>query len=189
MSNFTVAQVEADVNYLMSSLDTNKRLIPSVAVLLRKSSFIPLLTILLSFISTAVFYFGSSWNEKTLDGFLHFFLTEGWVVVAPTIIIGAIFTLFTYNKLMMYLTVSDDVRSKSVILTHLQKLTVRIVKVFMLMMLVSVMLASTSPLFTFAIPVILLAMLFAIGLIVGAEINRLGTGLALEKISNLIKSI
>jgi hypothetical protein len=189
MANLTAVQVEADINLLIDSFDGKDRLIPSPPTLLKKSSVIPLLTIFLSFLSTIVFYFSSDWNEKTGAGFLHFFLTEGWVVVAPAAIIGVIFMLFTYSKLMMYFTVPENVRNKSIILKHLQRVTGRVIKSFIFMMMFSVILAGFSPWFTFAIPSLLFVMIFAVSLIVGAEINRLSIGLALEKISKLIKKI
>ena len=94
---------------------------------------------------------------------------------------------FTYSKLMMYFTVPEDVRKNSLILNHLQKITVRVVKFFIFMMFLSLVLAAFNPLFTFAIPALLFVMIFAMGFIVGSEINRFGTGLALEKVSSLIK--
>lgn len=189
MANLTTAQVEADVNYLMDSLGASNRLIPSASTLLKKSSVIPIVTIFLSFLSTVVFYFSAAWNEKNISGFLHFFLNEGWAVVAPAALIGVIFMMFTYGKLMMYFTVPEDVRSKSIILNHLHKVAGRVIKSFIIMMVLSVMLAAVSPWFTFAIPGLLFVMIFSVGLIVGSEINRLSAGIALEKISNLIKKI
>ncbi len=189
MSILTAAQVEADVNYLIDGLEANKRLIPASSALLKKSSVIPLLTIFMSALSTVVFYVSSEWSELSVADFFHFFMTEAWVVVAPAAIIGLFFILFTYNKLLMYYSVPEEVRKKSVILIHLKKITVRIVKLFIAMMVCSVVLAALSPWFTFAIPALLLVLIFAAGFIVGAEINRFGTGLALEKISKLINKI
>jgi hypothetical protein len=189
MGNFTVEQVEADVNYLMDSLDSNKRLIPSPSVLLKKASSIPLLSVALSFISTAVFYFSAAWNEKTITGYMHFLATEGWAVVVPTAIIGLFFVLLTYNKLLMYLTLPKDVRNKSIILQHLHKVTSRTITLFIFLMVCSVLLAAMSPWFSFAIPALLLIMMFAMGIAIGSEVSRLGSGMALEKISNLIKKI
>lgn len=187
MSNLTAAQVDADVNYLINSLEVNKRLIPSASFLLKKSSFIPLLAIVLSFLSDVVFYVSSEWSEVTVSGFFHFFMTEGWVVTVPTAIVGVFFVLFTYSKLMMYMTVPESVRNKSLILNHLRKVTSRVVKFFMFLMACSVILSALSPWFTFAIPGLLFALIFAVGFTIGAEINRFGTGLALEKISSLIQ--
>lgn len=189
MGNLTVEKVEADVNYLIDSFGSNKRLIPSSSDLLKKTSSIPLLAVVLSLISTVVFYFSSAWNEKTLAGYMHFLATEGWVVVVPTAIIGLFFILFSYSKIMMYLTFPEDVRSKSILLKHLGKITSRTVSLFVFLMMCSVVLAAISPWFSFAIPALLLSMLFAMGIIIGSEINRLGSGIALEKISNLIKKI
>ncbi|MCM2447854.1 MULTISPECIES: hypothetical protein [unclassified Rahnella] len=189
MGNLTVEQVEADVNYLMDSLDSNKRLIPSSSVLLKKVSLIPLLSVVLSFISTVVFYFSAEWNEKTITGYMHFLATEGWAVVVPTTIIGLFFVLLTYNKLLMYLTLPDDVRNKSIILQHLHKVTSRIISLFIFLMVCSGVLAAMSPWFCFAIPALLLVMMFAMGIVIGSEVSRLGSGMALEKISKLVKNI
>ena len=189
MGNLTVEQVEADVNYLMDSLDSNKRLIPSPSVLLKKTSFIPILSVVLSFISTVVFYFSADWNEKTIAGFIHFLATEGWAVVVPTTIIGLFFVLLTYNKLLMYLTLPEDVRSKSIILQHLHRVTRTTISLFICLMVGSVVLATISPWFSFAIPALLLIMMFALGIVIGSEVSRLGSGIALEKISQLIKKI
>ncbi|WP_261643061.1 hypothetical protein [Erwinia mallotivora] len=189
MSILTAAQVEADVNYLINGLEVNKRLIPAASTLFKKSSAIPLVTVLLSFLSTVVFYVSSEGNELGIAEFCHFFMTEAWVVVVPSAIIGLFFILFTYNKLMMYFSVPVEVRKKSIILNHLKEITARIVKVFISLMICSVILTPISPWFTFAIPGLLLVLMFATGLIVGAEINRFGTGMALEKISGLLKKI
>jgi len=189
MGNLTVEQVEADVDYLMDSLGSNKRLIPSPSVLLRTTSSIPLLSVVLSFISTVVFYFSADWTEKTTAGFLHFLATEGWVVILATAIIGLFFMLLTYNKVLMYFTLPEDVRNKSTILQHLNKVASRTVNLFVFLMMCSAALAAISPWFTFAIPALLLFMMFTVGIIISSEVNRLGSGMALDKISNLIKKI
>ncbi|NIG16232.1 hypothetical protein [Pantoea sp. Cy-640] len=189
MGNLTVEKLEADVNFLINSLDSSKRLIPSLSELLKKTSSIPLIAVALSFFSTVVFYFSSAWNEKTVAGYMHFFGTEGWVVVVPTAIIGLFFILLTYSKVTMYLTLPEDVRTESIILQHLCKVTSRTAFIFIFLMFCSVVLAALSPWFTFAIPALLLIMMFAMGIIIGSEINRLGSGMALEKISSLIKKI
>ena len=189
MGNLTVERVEADVNYLIDSLSSNKRLIPSSSELLKKTSSIPLFAVFLSLLSTVVFYFTSAWNEKSFAAYAHFFKSEGWVVVVPTAIIGLFFVLFSYSKIMMYMTLPQDVRNKSIVLQHIHKVTSKIIFLFIFLMMCSVVLAAISPWFTFAIPALLLLMMFAMGIIIGSEINRLGSGIALEKISNLIKKI
>ena len=134
MGNLTVEKLEADVNFLINSLDSSKRLIPSPSELLKKTSSIPLIAVALSFFSTVVFYFSSAWNEKTVAGYMHFFGTEGWVVVVPTAIIGLFFILLTYSKVTMYLTLPEDVRTESIILQHLCKVTSRTAFIFIFLM-------------------------------------------------------
>lgn len=78
---------------------------------------------------------------------------------------------------------------KSLLFSHLRKIVFRTVFFFLTMMLVSVILSSFISWFAFGVPALEFAMLFIVNLIIGMEINRLGAGLALEKISNLIKKI
>lgn len=189
MRNLTVKKLEADLNYLIEGLDSNKRFVPSLSEILKKTSSIPVVAVVLSFFSTVVFYFSSAWNEKTLAGFMHFFGSEGWVVVVPTAVIGLFFMLLTYSNVTMYLTLPEDVRTKSIILQHLSNIAIKTISSFIFLMISSVFLASISPWFTFAVPALLLIMMFFLGFIIGSEVNRLGSGMALEKISKLISKI
>jgi len=71
----------------------------------------------------------------------------------------------------------------------LRRISKRTVCVFLLLMLVSTILSVFKSWAALAVPALEFALLFAINMVVGAEINRLGAGLALEKISTLIKKI
>ncbi|MES4615579.1 hypothetical protein V2154_23825 [Ewingella sp. CoE-038-23] len=191
MSNFTRAEVDADIAMLTNKFSSGIRIIPSNSDLFKKCFFIPVIAFFLSCVSTLVFYFVSSIKYKYAysDGYINFLTSEGWVVIVPTVIVGVLFAFMTYNNLIMYMAVPEDIRRKSVILSHLRKLVKRTVALFLILMVFSALLSGLIPWLAFAIPALLFALLFAISLVVGSEINRLGAGLALEKISNLIKKI
>jgi len=191
MSNFTRAEVDADIAMLTNKFSSGIRIIPSNSDLFKKCFFIPAIAFFLSCVSTLVFYFVSSIKYKYAysDGYINFLTSEGWVVLVPTLIVGVLFAFMTYNNLIMYMAVPEDIRRKSVILSHLRKLVKRTVALFLILMVSSALLSGLIPWLAFAIPALLFALLFAISLVVGSEINRLGAGLALEKISNLIKKI
>jgi hypothetical protein len=56
-------------------------------------------------------------------------------------------------------------------------------------MIVSSLLSGISVWFALAVPALLFALFVVTSILVSAEINRLGAGMALEKISSLIKKI
>lgn len=189
MNNLTMANVDADISMLMDGFSSDKRFIPSVSKLLKISTFTPFLAGVLSFISVIAVYFSVYQERASLKGFWDFFTSEGWVVVAPTVIVGLLFSFMTYTNLMVYMTVPDSLRNKSIILNHLKKVAQRTVTVFLMLMALSALLSGVYSWMAFAIPGLLFILFFAVNLVVGAEINRLGAGLALKKISELINKI
>jgi ABC-type multidrug transport system permease subunit len=191
MSNFTRAEIDADIAMLTNNFSSGMRIIPSNSDLFKKCLFIPLISFLLSCVSTLTFYLVSSMKYKYAysDGYINFLTSEGWVLLVPTAIVGLLFAFMTYNNLIMYMAVPEDIRRKSVILIHLRKLVKRTVALFLILMIFSALLSGLIPWLAFAIPALLFVLLFAISLVVGSEINRLGAGLALEKISKLLKKI
>jgi len=90
---------------------------------------------------------------------------------------------------MMYMAVPEDARRKSILLSHLKKIAQRTVMIFLTLMVIATVCSSVINWLAFGIPLLLFILLFAVNLVVGAEINRLGAGIALEKISKLINKI
>ncbi|KAF6653080.1 hypothetical protein HFD91_21095 [Enterobacteriaceae bacterium EKM102V] len=189
MSNLTMAKIDADISMLMESLSSKHRLIPSSLKLLKLSLFVPTLALIAAFMSDVIGYVSLFGSQSSLEGYSLYFLSDGWAVVIPTLIIGVIFAFMTYNNLMLYMAVPSEARRNSLILSHLRRISKRTVCVFLLLMLVSTILSVFKSWAALAVPALEFALLFAINMIVGAEINRLGAGLALEKISTLIKKI
>lgn len=189
MSNLTVDKIDADIAGLMNGFGFDSRPIPSLFSLLRLSLFIPLLSAFFSLISILSIYLFYKGSDSSFGGYFSYLLSDGWIVVIPTVVIGLFFSFMTYNSLIMYMSVPKELRDKSVILGHLKKVACRTASAFLLLMLLTALLSGTYSRLAFAIPLLELVMFFAINLVVGSEINRLGAGLALEKISNLIKKI
>jgi len=189
MANLTMADVDNDVSMLMGSFRSNERHIPSFVRLLKTRASVPLLAITLSILSDINGYLSLYQKQASISGYYYYFLSDGFAVVVPTIVVGLLFSFMTYNNLMMYMAVPQDVRNKSVILSHIKKIVKRTVTLFLVLMIFSASLAGLTPWFSIAIPALLFVLLFAVNLVVSSEINRLGAGLVLEKISNLIKKI
>jgi hypothetical protein len=191
MSQFTKAEIDADMAILTEKLASGHTVIASASDLLKKSFFIPALSILLSLVNTWTFYYINSLKYKYAyaEGYIHFLTTDGLIVVIPTVIVGVIFSIMAYNNLLLYLAIPDDVRKKSLLFIHLRKIVFRTISFFLAFMFLSVILSSFISWFAFGVPVLEFALLFVVNLVVGMEINRLGAGLALEKISTLIKKI
>ena len=189
MQNLTVADVNADISMLMEGFSSDKRIVPSSSHLLKMSVTLPLTAISLSFLSAVIIFLTGYKVELTLLSFFDYFLSDGWIFVAPTIVVGLLFSLMTYNNIMLYLAVPEDIRQKSLLLSHFKLLAKRTILLFLKLMVAAIFLSGVSTWFAFAISGLLFALLFIVSLIVGSEINRLGVGIVVDKISSLVKSI
>lgn len=191
MSNFTRAEIDADIAMLTNKISLGGRIIPSNSDLLKKCFFIPIVSIFLSVFSTWVLYFidSSKYSYISSEGYANYLVSEGWVVIVPTAIIGLFFSFMVYNNLIMYLTLSEELRENSLVLRHLRKVVKRTVALLLVIMLISAILSGFISWLAFGVPAAELALFFIVNLVVGMEINRLGAGLALEKISSVIKKI
>ncbi|QKJ89287.1 hypothetical protein PMPD1_4389 (plasmid) [Paramixta manurensis] len=191
MANFTKAEIDADMAILTDKLSSGDRVIPSSSDLLKKCFFIPVISVVLSFVSTMIFYLVDSqrYPDVYSEGFLKFLTSDGWVVVVPTAIIGLFFSLMTYNNLIAYLTIPENVRQSSLILSHLKRVVKRTITFFLVFMLLSTISSGFISWMAFGVPASELALFFIVNIVVGMEVNRIGSGLALEKISSLIKKI
>lgn len=189
MKGLLATEVNADLTMLMDGFSIQNRIVPSASASLKLSMVIPLAAVLLSFISASVIYFTGYKPVLTLDGFAEYFLTDGWVFIVPTLVVGSVFTLMAYNNLLLYLAIPESFRENSLVVKHLSKLAKRTVSFFMILMMISTLLSFYSTWFAFAVTGLLFALLFTINLVVGAEINRLGAGIAIDKISKLVSKI
>ncbi|PIJ48161.1 hypothetical protein BOM23_24125 [Erwinia sp. OLMDLW33] len=189
MSNFTIAKINADISMLMESLSASERLIPSSGRLLKLSLLVPTTALIAAFISDIIGYTCLLGSQASLRGYYSYFLSDGWAIVIPTFIIGLLFAAMTYNNLTLYMVVPEHARRKSLILRHLRKIAKRTVGVFIFLMIGSAILSGFKAWYGLAIPALEFALLFTINIIIGAEINRLGVGIAVEKMSKLISNI
>jgi len=189
MANLTAAQVEADVDLLMGCLGANHREIPLASSLMKRSSMLPLFATVLSVLSTIVFYVSFYKEEASLAEFMHFFTSEGWYLSAITAGIGLFVFMMTYINQLTYLSLPSHVRKESLIVGHIGKIVKKSIATFCSLMILSCLLSGVSVWFAVAVPALLLAFFVVTSILVSAEINRLGAGLALEKISSLLKKI
>lgn len=189
MNNLTAERIDADINILLDGFSSNKRHIPSPLTLLRISILIPFISICLSFFSILLIYLSDKYVEQSFIGYFYYLLSDGWIVILPTLGIGGFFSLMTYNNLTMYEAIPKCLREKSLLIKHLKSVTKRTIYFFIALMLLASILSIYYSRAAFAIPALEFAMFFGISVVIGSEVNRLGAGIALEKISNLIKKI
>ncbi|TPG56811.1 hypothetical protein [Ewingella americana] len=189
MGNLTAAQIEADVNFLINGLDTEHRQIPSPTELMKRSAAIPFFSVLLSILSTVIFYASFDKDDASIKGFIIFLISEGWYLLAITAAVGLLVFLMTYNNQLTYMSLPLEVRSNSLLVSHLAKIVRKSIITFCTLMIISCLLSGLSAWFAIAVPVLLLSLFIVSSILVSFEINRLGAGLALEKISKLIKNI
>lgn len=189
MKSVMASDISADLSMLMDGFSSDTRMIPSSSSMLKKSLLIPAIAVMLSIISSAIVYFTGYKPQMDLQGFISYFMADGWIIVAPTIPIGLLFTLMAYNNVLLYMSVPENVRKKSLVIAHLKKIAKKTVTFFVTLMILATILSGYSNWFAFSISGLLFALLFVVNLLVGVEINRLGAGFAIEKISNFIKKI
>jgi len=184
MSNMTVCDIEADISKIMEGFASGKRLIPSSLSLLKVSLIIPVISVIISFLSVLALYISYGQN-----GYIDFVLSDGWIVIIPTAAIGLFFSFMAYSNLIMYMSVPEEIRRSSKILSHLRSVVSRTVTIFLSIMLISALIAGFYSRAAFLIPLLEFLLIFAVNIVVGSEINRMGAGFAIEKMSAFIKKI
>ncbi|MEJ5174668.1 hypothetical protein [Erwinia sp. MYb416] len=189
MKGLLASEVSADLTMLMEGFSMQNRIVPSASDSFKLSAVIPLTALFMSFISASVVYFTGYNPVLTLNAFVDYFLTDGWIFIAPTLVVGLLFTFMAYSNLLLYLAIPQSFRKRSLVVQHLKKVAKRIAGFFVLLMMISTLLSGYSTWFAFAVSGLLFALLFIINLVVVAEINRLGAGIAVEKINKLISKI
>ncbi|WP_028715675.1 hypothetical protein [Pantoea ananatis] len=189
MASLTTADVNADLDMLTNTFSSGKRIIPSNTDLLKACFYVPAISVLLSLLSTFSIFCFEFAKEMSLSHYWDFLMTDGWAVILPTAIIGLFFAFMAYNNLIMYMTIPAEVRVKSLILSHLKRVVQKTVFLFLTCMFISSVTAGFVPWFAFGVPALEFALLFVINIVIGSEVNRLGAGVALEKVSALLKKI
>lgn len=189
MKGFLASDISADLSMVLDGFSQDARIVPSAHEIFKLSALMPAVSLFLSFISLSIVYISGYKPTLNVNGFMQFFLSDGWVFLAPTVIVGLVFMLMAYNNMTLYLTIPEETRARSLVIEHLKKLVYRTVVFFAFLMLFSTFLSCYSTWFAFGVPALEFALLFAVNIVVGVEINRLGAGLVIEKISNLIKKI
>jgi len=189
MENLTVAKINADISMITDGFSSGDRVIPSPAKLLKASVLVPAIAVVLSFLSILTVYVSVYGSEISLAGYWEYLISEGWAVILPTALVGVFFSFMIYGNLVVYLTVPKGVRAKSILFSHIRKLAQRTVAIFIILMIFAALLAGLKPWLAFGVPALEVALLFVLNLVIGAEVNRLGVGLLIEKLSTLIKSI
>jgi hypothetical protein len=189
MNNLTFDKIDADISYLMDGVSTHNNHVPSPFTLLKLSMVVPFASVFFTLISMLTIYVFYKGDDATFSGYFSYLLSDGWVVLVPTIVIGMFFSFMAYNNLIMYMSVPKGLREKSIILKHLRIVVYRTAKIFMLLMLAAALVSGFYSRLAFAIPLLEVMTFFGVNIVVSAEINRLGAGIALEKISKLISKI
>lgn len=189
MENFTVAKINADISMITDGFSSGDRVIPSPAKLLKTSILVPAVAVTLSFLSILTVYVSVYGSEISVAGYWEYLISEGWAVILPTALVGVFFSFMIYGNLVGYLTIPEGVRAKSILFSHLRKLARRTVALFLLLMVSAALLAGFKPWLAFGVPALEVALLFVLNLVIGSEVNRLGAGLLMEKVSTLIKNI
>ncbi|MEA9392707.1 hypothetical protein SJI19_19565 [Acerihabitans sp. TG2] len=190
MSELSVRGVNEDLSLLVNSLSDSDKLIPSFVEIAKRSMVIPCFSIALSFIGVVNFYLSLMAERAiSLSNFRVFFWEEGWYPVAASVVVGLLFFIMSYTNLTLYMTIPSDIRNKSLVMKHIRGLIKKTILIFISLICLVTVFTGVVPALTFAVPGITFVFLFAINIVVSVEVNRLGMGPMMEKISKLIKKI
>lgn len=185
----TMMEVNEDIQSLIINMSRAGRRLPSVAQLLRLGIKIPFFTMLCSLAGLSVIYISKPSYQGDTLGFFSFIFFEGWIVHVLCVALGAIFFLMSYFSLNTYLSIPEECFSKSIVLKHLKNTARKTVYFFMALMIASVFMTLISPRFVFLIPTLQIVMFFIVNIVISFEINRLGAGIFMEKLADIIKKI
>ena len=174
---------------LINGFDAESTRIPPVREIFKISAVVPLCSLVICLVGLFSVFFGVKGNDHDLYGYFNYLISDGWIVVLPTIIIGLFFFLMSYNNVIPFLMIPKKNTEDSIVIQHLLGLVRKTILIFLTLMLLSSLVACFYPILAFSVPVLELVLFFAINIVVGSEINRLGAAFAFEKIAKLMKKI
>lgn len=183
-------RIKEDVTMILNSFNTADRTAPSIKQILKISIFIPLIAISLSIINVICFF---TFNSKSLKFGVEHYLSEifGGLLYAtlPTVVVGLLLFVMIYNNAILYLSIPEGVREQSLLIGHIRNVVKRILMGFVTINVIFILLSGMAPILVFATPLTTFLLLFTFGLVVSAEINRLGMGPVMDKLSGLVKKV
>lgn len=182
-------KISSDISFLVDGISSLKSEIPSIGKTLKASLLVPVCTFLGSLFSSICYYYSDKYRHTTYNGLLDYFLSDGWIFVAPTLIVGFVFFAMSYNNLLLYLSIPKSVRDDSLILLHLKRIVLKVIYFFLFLIGSLALCSSFFHLALYLIPALEFALIFVVNMIVGMEINRLGVGSVLNKMAGIIKKI
>lgn len=181
--------IMSDISSLMDGVSSIKAEIPPVGKVLKASLLLPAFTFIASILSSISYYYSNKYSHLRYNGLSDYFFSDGWVFVAPTLVVGFVFFVMAYNNVLLYMSVPKLLRDGSIILLHIKGIALK--AAFLFLALIG-MLTLSSSFFHFAlylIPAIEFIFIFIVNMVIGMEINRLGVGFVLEKLTSAIKKI
>ena len=186
---FLVSEINSDANKLLESLSLSNREIPSYSEVLKGCLFFPLISIFCCILSNASISASFVVDGNFFITFRDELLSDGWFVFIPTAVIGFIVFILSYNNVVFFLSIPKAAREESIIISHLMRVFKRVTLIFVMLSLLSAFFSGLYPRLSFAIPAIEFIYFFVVSFFVASELNRLGAGFLLNKVSGIIKKI
>lgn len=183
-------RIKEDVTMVLNSFNAVNRTVPSIKQILKISAAIPMIAISLSIIN--VIWFFTFYSESLSFG-REYYLSEilgGFLYVTiPTFVIGMLLFVMLYNNAILYLSIPEKAREESLLISHIRSVVKRISIGFITLNVFFILFSGVAPILVYATPLSTFLLLFTFGLVVSAEINRLGIGPVMVKLSELVKKI
>lgn len=181
-------RVREDVTMILNSFNANNMVIPSIKQILKISTFLPLVAIALSILNVMFFF---TFHSESLSFGREYYWDEvlGGLLYAalPTVIVGFLLFVMFYNNAVLYLSIPEDTRNKSLLIRHIRTVVKRISIGFIALNVIFILFAGMAPILVFATPLSTFLLLFTFGFVVSAEVNRLGMGPIMDKLSEIVR--
>ena len=184
----TYEDINNDLSFISENILDDKQTVPSAAKIWIYSFCVPVCCLALNFLSVIgySFYVGTL---TTADSFASIMMSYFKTIGAVTFFIVIFFSLLTYPKVLIYLSISEALRKNSLIISLLRRKVKLLVQLLLLINLIAAILGIFMPGFIFVAPVSLVLFIFIATITISTETARYGLAPLISKLSSAIKKI
>ncbi|MDU4242103.1 MAG: hypothetical protein E7I22_05000 [Bifidobacterium longum] len=184
----TYEDINNDLSFISENILDGKQTVPSAAKIWSYSFCVPVCCLALNFLSV-MGYSVYAGTLTTVDSFASIMMSYFKTIGAATIFIGIFFSLLTYPKALIYLSISEALRRNSLIISALRRKVKLLFQLLLLINLIAAISGIYMPSFIFVAPVSLVLFIFIATITISTEIARYGLAPLISKLSSAVKKI
>ncbi len=186
----TYDDIDNDLLLISDLLDNRSKKIPSAAKVWGYAGFIPGVCVALNFLTAVgIFIKSHGINEVVSDNFLSFITDYLLSFGGATLVIGIFMMLFIYPNTLLYLSVSDELKEKSVIVSKIVKKIRFFIFLLFAINVIAMVVGFINPYAIFVTPISLVCFLFITMIALSTETARYGLIPMMNKLSAVVRKI